>query len=178
MARPKFILLNGFAGSGKTTIAAKYIENHPLALAIEGDELIVHLGQWTKHEPEARKAVFTFIKSLAQAHLQTGHDVIVPSVLTNHEHAAEIQTVAHNTNADYYEIYTDKQTAINRLWQRGTWGEAGLDPLSEKDVPEIESLYDHMEVATARRGDMQRIDIVIDNIGQTYTNMMKYIQSN
>lgn len=54
MTQPKFILLNGFAGAGKTTIAKRYLADHPLAFLIEGDELIVNLGHWLELEEKAR----------------------------------------------------------------------------------------------------------------------------
>ena len=44
METTKVILLNGFAGAGKTTLARKYIDSHPLSIVIEGDELIVNIG--------------------------------------------------------------------------------------------------------------------------------------
>ena len=50
----KVILLNGFAGAGKTTIAKRYIDQHPLSVVIEGDELIVNIGNWVAQEDEAR----------------------------------------------------------------------------------------------------------------------------
>ncbi len=53
--RPKRILLGGFARCGKSTIAERYISEHPLALYIEGDEIITKIGQWRAHIAEAVK---------------------------------------------------------------------------------------------------------------------------
>jgi 2-phosphoglycerate kinase len=54
----KVILINGSAGVGKTTIATKYIEDNPLSMSIEGDQIIGMMGQWRKYEDEARELVF------------------------------------------------------------------------------------------------------------------------
>jgi DNA transposition AAA+ family ATPase len=57
MKKPKLILLYGFASSGKTTLSKKYISEHPLALSIEGDQIINMMGQWRANENEARELV-------------------------------------------------------------------------------------------------------------------------
>jgi 2-phosphoglycerate kinase len=44
--KQKLILLNGFAGVGKSTIAQKYISETPLTLCLEGDIVMGMIGCW------------------------------------------------------------------------------------------------------------------------------------
>lgn len=147
MQKPNFILINGFAGAGKSTISKKYIDHHALSLVVEGDQLIVNLGDWLENEDTARDFVFDMIKSLVILHLSKGHDVVLPYLVEDNLHIEEFEKIAINSNASFYNffLYNEKKAAIQRLMERGTWGEAGTDPISDKDKPEIERLYTTME---------------------------------
>lgn len=173
----RLILLNGFASSGKTTIAKRYIDNHPLDLSVEGDHIIVMIGQWLKFEKESRELIFSLTKSMAKTHLENGRSVILPYLLTKHQHAVEFEEIANQYNADYYEIYLylEKEEAINRLLKRGIWGEPGLPPLTEKDLPEINELYDTMVKETALRLNSITLHPLKDDIDHTYNEFLKEI---
>ena len=175
---PRLILLNGFAGSGKTTLAKRYIDEHPLALAVEGDEIIVRLGQWKNHKDEARKLIFEITKSLVATHLKSGHDVIMPYLLTNLDHAVAFENIATENHSDYCEIFLfdEKKVAVDRLLQRGTWGEEGLAPLTEKDLPAIEDLYDRMLTASIPR-KMQIIRPTLNEIESTYQQLLELVSA-
>ena len=170
MAKPKLILLNGFAASGKTTLAKKYIDEHPLALLIEGDELVVSMGQWLAHNDQARALVYELTKSMIDVQLQSGHDVILPYLVLDSDHAAQFRSIADRHNADFYNIYlySNRSVAIDRLRRRGTWGEAGADPVGDKDMPKINELYDAMEQALQRQADVKTIDPNGRPADQTY----------
>jgi predicted kinase len=177
MSTPKLILLNGFAGAGKTTIARKYIENHPLALVIEGDEIIVNIGQWLENEEEARKLVFELVKAMVRTYLQSGNDVVLPYLVTNARHADEFETLAAECSADFYEIllHSDRPEAIARLLKRGTWGEAGVSPLTNQDLPAIEELMSRMEAEIEKRPNNTKITIKEDDPDDTYRLLMNHI---
>lgn len=174
LSSPNFILLNGFAGAGKSTIARRYIAHHPLALVIEGDELIVNLGDWLEREPEARELVHEMIKSLLTIHLSKGHDVVLPYLVTDNRHIKEFESIAANTSATFYNflLFNDKEVAIKRLLERGTWGEAGTDPLSEKDMPEIQRLYDAMEQQLEHQDHVLMVDQSGLSVDDTYDQII------
>lgn len=178
MSKPKVILLNGFAGSGKTTIARMYVDNHPLAIVIEGDELIVNIGDWLDHEDEARDLVFALTKEMLRTALRLGHDVIVPYLVTNPEEVADLEQIAKSSDSQFFEIYlaTHKDHAIQRLLSRGTWGEAGLPPLTKDDAPRITELYNHMEAALKSRPNQTHIQVQEGSPMETYQELVGYIQ--
>lgn len=174
MRRPKLILLDGFAGVGKTTLAKRYVADHPLAMDLEGDEIIVMLGQWIQYEDKARELLFELGKAMVTTHLETGHDVIVPCLPTNIEHQRAFEDIATRTGAQFFEVVlvTEREEAIQRLLKRGTWGEEGTDPLTEADLPIIEKLYDDMDRTLAERPDAVRIRSVEDSHDDTYQQFL------
>ena len=177
MTKSKCILLNGFAGAGKTTIAKRYINDHPLALVIEGDELIVNMGQWVEHEKEARKQTFELTKSMIATHLAAGYDVILPYLVTDASHVEEFGQIAKIHDAEFYEIvlHNNRSEAISRLLKRGTWGEADLPPVTMKDLPQIEKDVDIMEAQLERRPHAKVIAIKDGAIDDTYRQVLEFI---
>jgi predicted kinase len=177
MSTPKLILLYGFASSGKTTISKKYLEQHPLSLSIEGDQIISMMGCWREHEAEAREIVFEHTKEMAQLHLRKGHDVLLPYLLTNPEHASIFETIADEMAIDFYEVYIkiERDEAIKRLLSRGVWGEEGSPQLTEDDLPEINELYDVMEQAMGERKQLKIVESELGDIGGTYSKFLNSI---
>ena len=178
MNKTNVILLNGFAGSGKTTIARMYVDNHSLAMVIEGDELIVNIGDWLDHEDEARDFVFALTKEMLRTALSLGHDVIVPYLVTNAKEVAELEQIAKRSDSQFYEFYlaTHEEHAIQRLLSRGTWGEAGLLPLTMNDTPRITELYDHMKNALQYRPNQIHLKIKEGSPVETYQELLSHIQ--
>lgn len=174
----KLILINGFAGVGKTTIAKHYIQEHPLSLSIEGDELIWMVGQWITYEKEAREYVFALIKSMTTTHLTNDRTVVLPYFLTNANHAEEIENIAKKQNVYFFEILlsVDKEDAMRRLLARGNWGgEAGLTPITEEDLPIINEKYDVMMEEAAKRPNTVRIPAFKDDITRIYESFLDAI---
>ena len=175
MKTPKLILLNGFAASGKTTLSKRYIAGHPLALAIEGDQIISMMGEWRSHESEAREIVFQHTLTLAKSHLKAGYDVVLPYLLTNSSHGDSFKALAEEVGAEFYEIFlaVEREDAIERLLSRGVWGEEGSPTLSSNDLPEINELYDAMESALQDRNEVIKIPVTLDAIDETYEALIK-----
>jgi predicted kinase len=153
----KLIILYGFASSGKSTLAKRYTDNNLMTIAIEGDELIGMIGGWRTNESEARNLVFEYTKSIAELHLGSGHDVVIPYLLNDAGHSAVFKDIAAKQNAEFHEVYIDieKEDAVGRLIDRGCWGEAGSRALTEDDRQELEDRFDYMH------GVMQQLTNVI-----------------
>lgn len=167
-------MLNGFAGVGKSTISKKYIDTHPLTLSIEGDAIIVMLGQWLEHEDEARELMFALTKSMTTTYLASGHDVLLPYLLTNAEHAQAFEDIAKAASARFFEVVllNDREEAIDRLLERGIWGEVGIPPLTEADRPEIEDLYSRMITSLDERPNTIKINSIRGSIDATYQQFL------
>jgi predicted kinase len=77
----ELILLNGPPASGKSTLAQRYVDDHPLALNLDIDRIRSMLGRWADHAFEAGLAARTLSLAAAATHLRAGHDVIIPQYL-------------------------------------------------------------------------------------------------
>lgn len=177
MNKPKLIILYGFAASGKTTLAKMYIADNPLALNIEGDQIISMIGDWRSHETEARAIVLEYTQKLAEEHLKKGFDVIIPYLLTNTEDAELFREIALRKEADLFEIYINfnHTEAIDRLLKRGVWGEEGSEQLSEADLPEIEELYVKMESSMSSLTKVKFLSILQNDTEGTYDEFLKLL---
>ncbi len=177
MHKPKLIILYGFASSGKTTLSKKYLSEHPLSISIEGDQIISMMGQWREHEAEAREIVFEDTKAIVKVHLEKGHDVLLPYLLTNHTHAEIFEEIAEEMLVDFYEVQIDvaREDAIKRLLNRGVWGEEGSPGLTEADLPEINRLYDTMEKAMNHRNKVRIISSELGDIDGTYAKFIEVL---
>ncbi len=170
---PKLIILNGF----KTTLAQKYIQKFPLSINIEGDKIITMIGNWKEHYDEARIPIFPITLAIAKINLELGRDVVIPYLLKDADHAEKFENLAKELHARYYEIYlhANKDEAIKRLMQRGVWGEEGLPPLGDRDLPQISQLFDTMESATSLRPNQIKLDIIHGDIDKTFENFLEIL---
>jgi len=179
MTKPKLIVLNGFAAAGKTTIAKKYIAEHSLAMALEADTIVDNIGDWANHEDEVRRLTFELTKAMLRAYLPSGHDVILPYLVTDVAEIEAFESIARDSNADYYEIvlHNERANAIARLLKRGKWGEETSPPLSEKDLPEIEALMTKMEAALEQRPSAIKIWLKKNDPDTTYSQLLQHLET-
>ncbi|HTI20015.1 MAG TPA: AAA family ATPase, partial [Kutzneria sp.] len=71
------LLLNGPPGVGKSTVAARYVDDHPLALNLDIDVLRAQLGRWQDDLESAGLVARDLAVAMARTHLLAGHDVVV-----------------------------------------------------------------------------------------------------
>jgi predicted kinase len=179
MHLPKVILINGAAAVGKSTIGRRYLNDHPLTLNIEGDDLIGMIGHWLTHEPEARRLVYEFTCHILSIHLQAGHDVLIPYLPQTADHAARFEKISKENGAAFIEIelFVDKTEAWQRLKQRGTWGEKDSPPLTEADRSIADNLYDNMTTALQSRPNTVRINAPAGDPDGTYQQFLQAVQN-
>jgi predicted kinase len=177
MTKPKLILLNGFNASGKTTIAKKYIADHSLAMAIEADSLVDNVGDWVNHRDEVQKLSFELTKAMVRAYLPSGHDVVLPYIVTDIREVEQFELIARDCDADYYEVILDNERAdaIARLLERGRWGGATSPLITEKDLPVIEKDFVNMQAVVEKRPNTKTILLKQDGPDVTYRHLLELI---
>jgi hypothetical protein len=150
-----------------------------MAMALEADTIVDSIGNWINHQEEVRQLTFELTKAMLRAYLPSGHDVILPYLVTNAEEVQEFESIAHACNADYYEfvLHNERVEAIGRLLKRGKWGEETSPPLTEKDMPEIENLMDRMEAALKERPGAIKIQLKDCAPNATYSQLLQHIES-
>lgn len=173
MPQPTLLVINGPPGAGKTTLASRYVEEHPLALLVSEDDLIGAMGQWIVHEEEGRELAFSHVQSMTALHLSAGHDVVVPILLTQVTAADALAHIAARNNARYMEcvVAITKQESVTRMLQRGTWGEPGSPPVTELDTPTIEKLFDTFQSVATERKQASHITSLDNDIEGTYAQI-------
>ncbi len=171
--KPKLILIYGFAGCGKTTLAKKLNSDMPFSLLVEADGILNLIGQWIKDEDKARGYVHSLSKSMTSTHLKSGLDVIVPMLLLDPVHAEELNLIANQENAELVELYIhlEKEDAIRYLYERGTWGESTSIKITEADRAHIDQIYDKMIEAMKSRQHVKQITYFRGNIDLTHKEL-------
>jgi predicted kinase len=123
----RLIMLNGPPAIGKSTIAARYVHDHPMALDLDLDRIRSLLGRWRDDRTAAGLATRAIGLAAARAHLHGGHDVIVPQLLTRPELLDSMAEVAQQTGAEFIEIVLldAADSSVRRFAERT---DRGTDP--------------------------------------------------
>jgi predicted kinase len=113
------LLLNGAPAVGKSALARRYAEEHPLALVVEVDDLRRQLGQW-RHLEESKPMARDLAVALTRAHLRAGHDVIVPQFLGRREFVERLANVAREAGTFLLEVALtdDSDRIVERFCRR------------------------------------------------------------
>lgn len=161
---PRLIHLNGPSGVGKSTLARRLADAHPRMLDLDIDQLVPLIGGWRDDftgclEPARRLAL-----AMAGAHLASGHDVVLPQLITAVDQARRFERAAEGAGADYLEVALvappAEQACRFRSKVRSTAVELHVrDHLEERggDVV-LERIHGHVEDYLARRPRARRLE--------------------
>lgn len=101
---PRLVHLNGPPGIGKSTLARRYINDHPLAFCLDIDGFRRLIGRWDEHEQESGVLARRMALQMARTHLAHGHDVLPPQFVARPEFVTELDDVASESAASFHEI--------------------------------------------------------------------------
>ena len=181
--KPKLIILNGPLGIGKSTLAKKYGEKHPLTLQLDIDDVWSMISHWREEKeissPISKKMAF----EMARVNLTAGNDVIVPQIIQTKELADSFKVLSEECNADFFEVLllVEKEEAIHRFIKRGQEGgnPTGFRPggIIDKGGREtkLAEMYDKMIEVASHRQDIIRIEPILGDIVGTYSALMAKI---
>ncbi len=125
---PSLILVNGPPGIGKSTLARRYVEDHPLALDLDIDVIRTSLGQWERVE-ESKLQARKLATAMARVHLADGHDVVVPQLVARTTFIDELGQLAYEAGARFCEVLVldSKAAVLERFRDRRAALEAAGD---------------------------------------------------
>jgi len=111
------IHLNGPPGIGKSTLSARYVEQHPGTLNLDIDQLHRLVGGWRSEDGRTHDVLRPIALAMAAAHLAGGRDVIVPQDLATSVEVDAFAQVADEQGADFREIVllADKRESLDRF---------------------------------------------------------------
>lgn len=140
------LLLNGPPGVGKSTIAARYVADHPLALNLDIDVLRGRLGDWQSDPGRAGVLARDLALAAARTHLLAGYDVVVPQFLARPEFILALETLAAEVGVEFVELVLldSKENVLHRCAERG-------DPTKAAEVSELSTMYDRLLALVATR---------------------------
>jgi predicted kinase len=103
-AMPRLIHLNGPPGAGKSTLARRYVDDHPGVLDLEIDTVASLIGGWREDFYAVLAAARSLALAMAEAHLRAGCDVVMPQLETSVDEVARFELTAERAGAAYVEI--------------------------------------------------------------------------
>ncbi|MGK8504505.1 AAA family ATPase [Nocardia asiatica] len=147
---PRLIHLNGMPAVGKSTLADLYVRDHPGVLNLDIDRLQELVGGWEDLRQPTHGILRPVALAMASAHLQGGHDVVLPYFLGGLSEIQEFERVAERTGSRFCQIVLldSKSSSLARFERR-----TGTDPWNLHvrrcvehwgGVPYLEGLYSQL----------------------------------
>jgi predicted kinase len=157
---PRLIVINGPPGCGKSTLAARFVADHPLAANLDVDRIRAMIGRWQDEPTVSGLLARAMTLAAAREHLRSGQDVVIPQLIARPEFLDQLEALATDVGAALHEIvlWDDKASAIRRFDERS---EAGAHPqhveaheilMRAGGLEELASMYDDLESLVATRG--------------------------
>lgn len=182
--QPKLILVNGNPGMGKSTLAERYVNEHPLTLNLDVDLIWHMMGQWQSVLDESHRLKQKHAYALASSHLAEGYDVIVPDLLEAVERPENFERIAKLHGAIFREIVllSDVDDAIERCKSRARnlGYEDGFRPGGVLDTHgrelRLTEMHHNMLAVTALRPQTIQIRPELGDVDGTYQQFLAAIE--
>jgi predicted kinase len=179
----RLVLINGAPGSGKSTLAQMYIDEHPLAMALDIDVVRAMLGCWLDHPTEAGLIARRQALEMARVQLSAGRDVLVPQFLGRLDFVLELEQLSRSVGADFIELalLSSPQDAVDRFIRRSRHPDTSVQrdarALLEQSggVDELPGMYERMLEVVASRPQTITLTTTDGQVEQAYRDLVAHI---
>lgn len=141
----RLIHLNGPSGIGKSTVARRYADLRPGVLDLDADQVVMMIGGWRTAFRDTLPAARRLALAMAETHLRSGHDVVMPQLVARVEQAERFEEAARAAGSEYVEIMlaAPRPQAKARFAARGE--HAAADAMAELGGPDaLDRIHDHV----------------------------------
>lgn len=116
----RLLHLNGPPGIGKSTLAGRYVGEHPGVLNCDIDVLRTLVGGWMDDFVGAGRRIRDSALAMITAYLRHD-DVVLPQMLIDPAQLAAFETAARAADAEFVEVFLvdAEDAAVARFWNRG-----------------------------------------------------------
>ena len=178
---PRLILLNGPPACGKSTLARRYVDEHPLALNLDVDRVRGLIGRWRDSPHAAGLLARDIALAAARAHLAAGYDVVVPQYLGRLPFIERLESLAREMDVPFHEVvlFCGKEDMLRRFAERGR---TAADPshVEAREMVErgggfddLPVLYDRLVSVIAARPGARVVDVVEGAVDLTYQAVLR-----
>ncbi|KFU76326.1 AAA domain-containing protein [Amycolatopsis lurida] len=179
---PRLIVLNGPPACGKSTLARRYAEDHPLTLNLDIDRIRGLLGAWRDDPAQAGTLARELAVSAARTHLLADHDVIVPQFLGRAEFLERLETLAGETAAGFHEIILlDTKDNVLRRFAERTRAAAEPEHVEAHemlgDPEQLAVMYDRLVALIAMRPKAVVVHTSAGRIQEAYQGLLDSLTS-
>lgn len=117
----RLIHLNGPPGIGKSTLARRYVDEHPGVLNCDVDVLRTLVGGWRTDFDAAGALIRTAALAMIESYLRHGHDVVFPQLLVDRAELARFEQAATDAGAQFLErtLMDTRTMSVARFHRRG-----------------------------------------------------------
>jgi predicted kinase len=160
-----------------------YVDDHPMALNLDVDEVRRMLGGWLGAPEEAGQAARRMALEMARCHLLNGHDVVVPQYLGRLPFLQQLEDLAADVGARFVEgvMMDSKENMLRRFVQRSEASvvPAHLDAQALLDrsggLHELAQMYDRLLEIVAGRPAARIIQAEEGTLELAYATLLCYV---